>query len=339
MPTRLVDGDAICGSEKLGELAARGKSDCVAHYEKLLCLAQANGSFEYHVPDITRRFAKILPWMTQEQWSAILIEYERVKLLFSWRTADGKLWGYWTKIELHLPPVSQVRKGYRLGAPVPVDELAKFLGRPVEEVRADLAGTPALLGGRNARATRGAPGEHQGGPRQEEVRNRRGLGWDGTARPALSSSPTAPPQAPGAQEREKKNKRNEIQKKNGDADGAMPIKEGVGSEYALFAVKYREITGRQPGGSDKKRELYRRLCEEFGQEAVLGAVRSWAAQRGGPGRLAENCHAIWDFLEEGQCKAEILGSRGQRRSGDSFEERSKRHREMDETTKRMLKRK
>jgi hypothetical protein len=346
MPTRLVDGDAIAGSDKLEELASRGRIDCVSHYEKLLGLALANGSFEYHVPDITRRFAKILPCMTTDQWSSILVELERVKMLFTWRTVDGKLWGYWTKIERRLPPMGEVKRGeWRIGAPVPVVPLAEFLGRPVEEVRAELEGTAATIGPRD-RVRRGQLARSTGVlPRREEVRFRLGKGLErerGAAEGAAalsSSSPTAPP--PKALPREKKEQEVFFSKKKEEAESPKPGRKeseehgdsGAG-DYAIFEVKYREMAGRLPGGNPAKRKKYLALCAEFGEEAVLKAVESWAGQRGGPAKLAKNDFAAWDFLNEGQARSEILGSG--REKSDSFENRLARHRQRNEQTERLL---
>ena len=128
--------------------------------------------------------------LTEEEVSSILAAYQRVKLLFTWRTEDGKLWAYLTKIEAMLPPVSQVRRGYRLGAPVPVAQLAEFLGKSVAKVQQELNGTAASL------HPSGALGRYKGDPRQEGVRNRLGIGMGGGAggdhSAQASSSPTAP---------------------------------------------------------------------------------------------------------------------------------------------------
>ena len=207
MPTRLVDGERLARSDKLKVLALEGRTDAVAWYPWFLTCALSNGSFEYKLRAIWRDlFAELVidqtnrPILTEEEVGSILAAYQRVKLLFTWRTEDGKLWGYLTKIEALLPPVSQVRRGYRLGAPVPVAKLAEFLGKTVEEVQQELNGTAASL------SPSGALGRYKGDPRQEGVRNRRGVGRGGGAGgdgnrssllAQLSSSPTAPrPTAP-----------------------------------------------------------------------------------------------------------------------------------------------
>ena len=217
MPIRLVDGEAAWEADKL----AACREEFVPHYYMLLPLALANGSFQYNVPDITRRvYGKTMPAMTRDQVEALLLQFQRAKLLFTWRTADGKLWGYWTKIERRLPPVSQVRRNdYRLGAPVPIEGLAEFLGKTVEEVRADLNGTAALLSQRDqvrrsgdaSRRQPGVPlgtesGRTRGSPGQVEVRYRRGIGWGGgdggaAQKARLPAPATSSPPAPPAQVR------------------------------------------------------------------------------------------------------------------------------------------
>jgi len=329
MPIRLVDGDAAWWADKL----AACREEFVPHYFMLVPLALANGSFEYNVSDITRRvYGKTMPSMTPDQVEAILVQFQRVKLLFIWRTEDGKLWGYWTKIERRLPPVSWVRRGeYRLGAPVPVAGLAEFLGKAAEEVRAELEGTAAVLGRRDQvrrpHVPRDAPGTAGNGakgvPGRVEVRYRRGIGRDGgrggSGLPAVSSSsPTAPPPKPqGGQGAPRKNggSADLFEKRNQQGIFEPTGQSRIACSYALFEEEYREATGRPPGGSPKKRELYRELCEEFGEKAVLEAVRSWAAQRGGPAELRGNKSAVWSFLEEGQCRAEIVGGRGEGERG------------------------
>ena len=104
--------------------------------------------------------------------------------------------------------------------------------------------------------------------------------------------------------------------------------------YGLFEEKYRAAAGRLPGGNPAKRARYAALRAEFGEKAVLEAVVSWAGQRGGPGKLAKNEFAAWDFLN-GQGRSELLGSGGEV-PGKSFEERMRRHREMDAETKKLV---
>ena len=349
MPIRLVDGEKAWEADKL----AACREEFVPHYFMLLPLAMANGSFEYNLRDITRRvYGKTMPTMTQDQLAAILVQFQRVKLLFSWRTQDGKLWGYWTKIERRLPPVSQVRRGdYGLGAPVPVEGLAEFLGKSVEEVRAELAGTAAELkpcdrvrrraGMGNRREPRYPPGTESGAtrgiPRQVEDRNRRGTGLGGgrggdgnsghlSAR--SSSSPTAPPASAQREIHQKKNNGQRWENPAGQLRNA--------GNYTLFEQKYWEFTGRLPGGSLEKQGLYQELCQSWTEEAVLEAVQSWAAQRGGPGTLHGNRFAVWDFLRR-ECRAEIEGARNQQAAqGRSFAERLQKHTMVDASTRALL---
>ena len=344
MPIRLVDGDAAWASDKL----AGCRQEFVPHYYMLLPLALANGSFEFRVPDITRRvYGKTMPAISAEQVGVILLEFQRAGLLFTWRTTDGKLWGYWPRIERRLPPASQVRRGdYPLGAPVPVEGLAEYLGKTVEEVRAELEGTAAVLsradrvrrpaGGGNRREPGYPPGTESGAtrgiPRQVEDRIRRGIGLGGgrggdgkgghlSAR--SSSSPPAPPQSA---------QREIHQKKNNGEDREIPTGQlRNAGNYTLFEQKYRESAGRLPGGSLEKQGLYQGLCESFTEEAVLKAVQSWAAQRGGPGKLEKNRFAVWDFLRR-ECVSEIRGQQAEQKAAGSFEQRLERHRKIDPFT-------
>jgi hypothetical protein len=337
MPTRLIDGEAGWESDKL----AACPQEFVPHYFMLLPLALANGSFQCNARDIARRvYGKTMPSMTQAQVEAILGHFMRAKLLFTWRTPDRKLWGYWTKIEGRLPPASFVRRGeYGMGAPVPIPELAAFLERPVADVRAELEGTAAML----------SPGDRVGRtkvlPRRDKVRFRLGLGWQGSAAggvlPAVSSSsPTAPPPKPrGEAEKEKKRKSEAAEKGPSAESGSFEAPEAVAGVYAAFEVKYREVTGRLPGGNPAKRERYEALCAEFGEQAVLKAVASWAVQRGGPAKLAKNDFAAWDFLNDGQARSEILGSRRQSAGAPSLDERLQKHRQADARTRDLLQRK
>jgi len=340
MPIRLLDGDAAWEADKL----AACRQEYVPHYYMLLPLALANGSFEYNVPDITRRvYGKTMPTMTRDQVESILAQFQRAKLLFTWRTEDGKLWGYWTKIERRLPPVSQVRGGhYRLGAPVPVAGLAEFLGKTVEEIQRELEGTAAVLDERHLGrrgVSRHGVGNGNAMPRKEGVRNRRGVGIGGGAggdahRGDLSAQPTSSPTAPPSAAQK------ELQggKKEHHGSGLPGGDLTQVGKYALFEEKYRESTGRLPGGSVEKQGLYRELCETLGEQAVLQAMQSWAAQRGGPGRLRGNQFAVWDFLRR-ECRAAILGGRSERvraDGGSSFAERLQKHTAVDETTRALL---
>jgi len=364
MPIRLVDGERLARSDKLKVLALEGRTDAVAWYPWFVTCALSNGSFEYKVRAIWRDlFAELVidktnrPILTEEEVSSILAAYQRVKLLFTWRTEDGKLWAYLTKIEAMLPPVSWVRRGYRLGAPVPVGKLAEFLGKSLEEVSRELNGTAASLD------PCGAPVRYKGDPRQEGVRYRRGVGREGGAggvvhRGALSaqptSSPTAPPSAAQKEVPEKKKQNSPVGKAAGQGPEAKAAGQGSSipgrdlsksGNYALFEEKYREFTGRLPGGSVEKQGLYRELCETLGEEAVLEAVGKWAAQRGGPGKLSGNRFAMWDFLRR-ECRAEIVGGRSERARGNagpdrigasgSFAERLEKHTAVDESTRALL---
>jgi hypothetical protein len=343
VPIRLVDGEGIWESDKL----AGCRDEFVPHYALLLPLALANGSFECNPVDITRRvYGKVMPSITRDQVELILAEFQRAKLLFTWRTPDEKLWGYWTGIERRLPAQSHVRRGnYGIGAPVPVGPLAEFLGREVEDLRWQLGMTAAVVDrqGVSARAGEG-PNDDRTISGKDEVRNRSREGKEaetGASAPVSSSAPTAPPL-----KLEQKGKKIEEQSlffskqekaRSAEPERVEPKRERVSANYSLFEVAYRAACGRLPGGNPAKRKRYTVLCAEFGEKAVLDAVVSWASQRGGPAKLAKNDFAAWDFLDEkaGECRAEILGGRG-KSGGDGFKEKMKKHRQRDEKTERLL---
>jgi hypothetical protein len=139
MPKRIVDGEGLWRSDKLGQIQAAWIK---AEYANLVPLALANGSFEANPRRIwSTVYSYNRPEITLEQVEQILAELERVKLLFRWSDGpSGKEWGYFIGIEKpgRLPAPSRLRQGHEiLGQQPPKELLQKFLlgsgtnGQPV----------------------------------------------------------------------------------------------------------------------------------------------------------------------------------------------------------------
>lgn len=129
MPKRVVDGEALWGSDKLNQVHPERFR---AEFATLVPLALANGSFECDARKIwSRVFSFNRPDVPVEQVETMLDEFERVKMLFRWTAADGKVWGHWVGSDKpgRLPAPSQIKKGEKTGAPVPQDQLQAFLRR------------------------------------------------------------------------------------------------------------------------------------------------------------------------------------------------------------------
>jgi len=133
MPKRVIDGEGLWRSDKLSLIQpAWIKSE----YANLLPLAMANGSFEATARRIwSTVYSYNRPEITLEQVEMILVELERVKLLFRWTdAATRKEWGFWVGIEKtgRLPTPSRLKDRHeKIGLTPPPDKLAEFLGLPV----------------------------------------------------------------------------------------------------------------------------------------------------------------------------------------------------------------
>jgi hypothetical protein len=68
--------------------------------------------------------------VTLEMVERMLAEYERAKLLYRWKDATGKLWGFWIGIEKpgRLPNEARRKsKHEKRGAEAPKGEIEQFL--------------------------------------------------------------------------------------------------------------------------------------------------------------------------------------------------------------------
>ena len=126
MPKRLIDGERLWTSEKLHTVEPEiYRWD----YANLIPLALANGSFECDPLRVMREvYFYLRPSVTLEGVQAVLLEFERVRLLFRWKDDTGKVWGYWVGIEKEgLLPSESKLKNYKKGPAPPADLLDKFL--------------------------------------------------------------------------------------------------------------------------------------------------------------------------------------------------------------------
>ena len=128
MPKRIVDGDALWRSDKLGLVQPPRLR---AEYANLIPLALANGTFEVAPRRIWATvYSYNRPDMSEADVAVMLAEFERIKLLFRWiDTATGKLWGYWIGIDKpgRLPGKSRWGRNEAMGPEPPLQELRKFL--------------------------------------------------------------------------------------------------------------------------------------------------------------------------------------------------------------------
>ena len=118
MPKRIIDGEALWQSDKLGQVKpVRFR----AEYANLIPLALANGSFECNSRAIWAKvYATNRPDITVDDVSQILDEFERVTMLIRWQE-DGKVWGYWIGIDKlgRLPKQSAIKKKHYVLGPEP----------------------------------------------------------------------------------------------------------------------------------------------------------------------------------------------------------------------------
>src|SRR5579864_1995770 len=137
MPKRVIDFDAMWGSDKLASCAAWAQ----AEYAWLYGLADASGCFELtnlHV--IWGRVAAIRGNLTIERLEQVFAEFQDKGLLFVWEH-EGKRYAHWTGSDVpgRLPPPSWRMRLERFAPPVPKQRLAEYMAR-FARGRAALAG-------------------------------------------------------------------------------------------------------------------------------------------------------------------------------------------------------
>jgi hypothetical protein len=135
MPKRVLDGEALWGSNKLDNVEPDWAR---AEYAWIYALAFSNGVFEANPRAIwVRCYAYNRPEITFEDVEVILAAFVRAKLLFVW-VEGGKRWGYWTGSDKpgRLPRESWRKRDAargKLGPDPPEDQLRAFLNGGLTE--------------------------------------------------------------------------------------------------------------------------------------------------------------------------------------------------------------
>jgi hypothetical protein len=127
MPKRVIDFDAMWGSDKLAACAEWAQ----AEYAWLYGLADASGCFELtNLRVIWGRVAAIRRNLSLERLEQIFHEFQDKGLLFVWEE-NGKRYGHWTGSDVpgRLPAPSWRIRLERLAPPVPKAQLAEFVSR------------------------------------------------------------------------------------------------------------------------------------------------------------------------------------------------------------------
>ena len=137
MPKRVLDFDAMWGSDKLAACAPWAQ----AEYAWLYGLADASGCFELtNLRVIWGRVAAIRGNFTIERLEQVFAEFQDKGLLFVWEH-EGKRYAHWTGSDVpgRLPPPSWRMRLERFAPPVPKQRLAEYMGQ-FARGRAALAG-------------------------------------------------------------------------------------------------------------------------------------------------------------------------------------------------------
>jgi hypothetical protein len=137
MPKRVLDFDAMWGSDKLAACAAWAQ----AEYAWMYGLADASGCFELtNLRVIWGRVAAVRGDFTIERLEQVFAEFQDKGLLFVWEH-QGKRYAHWTGSDVpgRLPPPSWRMRLERFAPPVPKQQLAEYMAR-FARGRAALAG-------------------------------------------------------------------------------------------------------------------------------------------------------------------------------------------------------
>jgi hypothetical protein len=137
MPKRVIDFDAMWGSDKLASCAAWAQ----AEYAWLYGLADASGCIELtNLRVIWGRVAAIRANLTMERLEQVFAEFQDKGMLFVWEH-EGKRYAHWTGSDVpgRLPPPSWRMRLEKFAPPVPKQRLAEYMGK-FARGRAALAG-------------------------------------------------------------------------------------------------------------------------------------------------------------------------------------------------------
>jgi hypothetical protein len=127
MPKRVIDFDAMWGSDKLASCAEWAQ----AEYAWLYGLADASGCFELtNLRVIWGRVAAIRRHLSLERLEQIFLEFQNKGLLFAWEE-NGKRYGHWTGSDVpgRLPAPSWRVRLERLAPPVPKQQFVEFMSQ------------------------------------------------------------------------------------------------------------------------------------------------------------------------------------------------------------------
>jgi hypothetical protein len=125
MPKRVIDFDAMWGSDKLAACAAWAQCE----YAWLYGLADASGCFEItNLRVIWGRVAAIRGNLTIERLEQVFAEFQDKGLLFVWEH-EGKRYAHWTGSDVpgRLPPPSWRMRLEKFAPPVPKQRLAEYM--------------------------------------------------------------------------------------------------------------------------------------------------------------------------------------------------------------------
>ena len=164
MPKRVLDFDALWGSDKLAACA----DEAQAEYAWLYGLADASGCFELtNLRVIWGRVAAIRKNFTIERLEFVFSEFQEKGLLFVWEQ-DGKRYGHWTGSDVpgRLPAPSWRMRLEKFAPPVPKAQLSEYMAR-FSRGRAAMAGAGFGAQGR------AIAGGSAGGVDRNGVRERR----------------------------------------------------------------------------------------------------------------------------------------------------------------------
>jgi hypothetical protein len=281
MPKRVLDFDAMWGSDKLAACAAWAQ----AEYAWLYGLADASGCFELtNLRVIWGRVAAIRGNLTIERLEQVFAEFQDKGLLFVWEH-EGKRYAHWTGSDVpgRLPPPSWRMRLERFAPPVPKQQFAEYMAG-FARGRAALAGA----------GFRGEPQREVPDRREDcrfeisDLKEERGHG--GGAQSAQMTEPRLLVTGRG----EDRGDRNSYLKGNGGAG------EGVGNSQFVERQDTAAAIGCPDGMGQWRRDvavgsgLKQRLEEGQAQDLGLdwNLDRNWGVgrgeKRGGPGD-AQGC--------------------------------------------------
>jgi len=186
MPKRVIDLDAMWGSDKLAGCAEWAQVE----YAWIYGLADASGCFELtNLRVIWGRVAAVRRNLALERLEQVFDEFHDKGLLFIWEE-HGKRYGHWTGSDVpgRLPPPSWRMRLERFAPPVPKQQLAEYMSRFARGRASSVGGAFLGLGSPAADARQG--GNFQSGKPPAED----GLGFEPT--PAQLTDRGRVPQQP-----------------------------------------------------------------------------------------------------------------------------------------------